>query len=104
MHRPACQRTLALSGVLLLSASTLCAAAQPKPSSSYSVRVFAVGNDQYSQPDSIALANGHIFVGYGGNGLPDGSDGKTRSPNSRVAPTNLQPHPRMAVGMTTWSS
>lgn len=77
MHRSACKRTFALSGVLLLSASTLSAVAQPTPSSSYRVRVFAVGNDQYSQPDSIALANGHIFVGYGGNGLPDGSDGES---------------------------
>ncbi len=25
----------------------------------------------------LHLANGHIFVGYGGPGLPDGSDGKS---------------------------
>src|ERR1700688_4289179 len=77
MHRTASKRTLALSGVMILSASTLCAVAQPTPATGYSASVFAVGNDKYSKPDSIALASGDIFVGYGGNGLPDGSDGKS---------------------------
>jgi hypothetical protein len=77
MHGAASKRTIAFSGVMILSAGTLCAVAQPTPATGYSVSVFAVGNDKYSQPDSIALANGDIFVGYGGNGLPDGSDGKS---------------------------
>jgi hypothetical protein len=31
----------------------------------------------YFQPDSIALLNGRIFIGYGNGGAPDGSDGKS---------------------------
>ncbi len=77
MRRSASKRSVVLSGILLLTTSTICAVAQPTPATSYSVSVFATGNEQYSKPDSIALANGHIFVGYGGNGLPDGSDGKS---------------------------
>jgi hypothetical protein len=65
----------ALFAAVLLSASAL--SAQPTATKGYSVSVFAVGNDKYTAPDSIALANGHIFVGFGGPGLPDGSDGKS---------------------------
>ena len=71
------KHVLALSPLLLLSASALAAPAQPKASQGYKVSVFAVGNDKYTKPDSIALADGHIFIGYGGPGLPDGSDGKS---------------------------
>ena len=65
------------AAALLISANALPALGQPTPTTGYSVSVFARGNDTYSQPDSIAIANGHIFIGYGGNGLPDGSDGKS---------------------------
>ena len=66
---------LALSAAVLLSTSTL--SAQPTATKGYSVSVFAVGNEKFTAPDSIALANGHIFVGFGGAGKPDGSDGKS---------------------------
>jgi hypothetical protein len=71
------KQLLGLSAVLLLSTSALSASAQPTATTGYAVSVFAKGNDTYTAPDSIALANGHIFVGYGGPGLPDGSDGKS---------------------------
>lgn len=69
------KHVLALSAALLLWPCAL--SAQPTATNGYSVSVFAVGNDKYSAPDSIALANGHIFIGFGGPGAPDGSDGKS---------------------------
>ena len=75
MKQVTIKHLLALSAAVLLSTGTL--SAQPTATNGYSVSVFAVGNDKYTAPDSIALANGHIFVGYGGPGLPDGSDGKS---------------------------
>ena len=75
MRQATSKHLLALFAAVLLSTSTL--SAQPTATKGYSVSVFAVGNDKYTAPDSIALANGHIFVGFGGPGLPDGSDGKS---------------------------
>jgi hypothetical protein len=66
---------LAVSAAALFSIAAL--AQKPTATPGYTVSVFAVGNDKYSKPDSLAVANGHIFVGYGGPGLPDGSDGKS---------------------------
>jgi hypothetical protein len=44
----------------------------------YSISTFATGvANVYFQPDSIALLNGRIFIGYGNGGAPDGSDGKS---------------------------
>jgi hypothetical protein len=77
MKKATSKQVLGLSAVLLLSTAALSASAQPTATQGYKVSVFAVGNDKYTAPDSIALANGHIFVGYGGPGLPDGSDGKS---------------------------
>src|ERR1700726_4290755 len=71
------KQVLGLSAVLLLSTSALSASAQLTATKGYKVSVFAKGNDKYTKPDSIALADGHIFIGYGGPGLPDGSDGKS---------------------------
>lgn len=77
MKQATAKQVLGLSAVLLLSTSALSASAQVTATQGYKVSVFAVGNDKYTAPDSIALANGHIFIGYGGPGLPDGSDGKS---------------------------
>lgn len=69
-----------LSTALLLSAliaAPAMAQAGPKAEKGYSISVFAKSAGNYSKPDSIAVADGHVFIGYGGNGLPDGSDGKT---------------------------
>ena len=43
----------------------------------YHVTVFAQSGGQYSAPDSIAVLHDHIFIGYGNNIAPDGSDGKS---------------------------
>lgn len=43
----------------------------------YHVTVFAQSGGQYSAPDSIAVLHNHIFIGYGNNNAPDGSDGKS---------------------------
>lgn len=43
----------------------------------YHVMVFAQSGGQYSAPDSIAVLHNHIFIGYGNNIAPDGSDGKS---------------------------
>lgn len=43
----------------------------------YHVTVFAQSGGEYSAPDSIAVLHNHIFIGYGNNIAPDGSDGKS---------------------------
>jgi hypothetical protein len=60
----------------LLTALTV--AAQVTPSATYTVSTFATGvAGVYSAPDSIALLDSHIFIGYGNGIAPDGSDGKS---------------------------
>jgi hypothetical protein len=41
----------------------------------YKLTVFANAPTGLSAPDSIAILDGHVFVGYGDGHLPDGSDG-----------------------------
>jgi hypothetical protein len=41
----------------------------------YALTVFAAAPKGLSAPDSIAVLDGHVFVGYGDGHLPDGSDG-----------------------------
>lgn len=66
---------LIFCGVLLTALSV---AAQVTPSATYTVSTFATGvAGVYSAPDSIALLDGHIFIGYGNGIAPDGSDGKS---------------------------
>ena len=56
----------------------LAAAAQVTASVPYSVSTFATSVlGVYYQPDSIAVLDGHIFVGFGNSAKPDGSDGKS---------------------------
>jgi hypothetical protein len=43
----------------------------------YQLTVFASAPTGLSAPDSIAVLDGHVFVGYGDGNLPDGSDGKS---------------------------
>jgi len=70
------QRTRLLACVVLLTG--LSAAGQVTASVPYTVSAFATGlANVYFAPDSIALLNGHIFIGYGNGGAPDGSDGKS---------------------------
>src|ERR1022692_1428674 len=66
---------LIFCGALLTALSV---AAQVTPSATYTVSTFATGvAGVYSAPDSIALLDGHIFIGYGNGIAPDGSDGKS---------------------------
>jgi hypothetical protein len=43
--------------------------------SPYKLSVFATAPTGLSAPDSVAILGDHVFVGYGDNHLPDGSDG-----------------------------
>ena len=46
--------------------------------SPYKVSVFAKSvKPEYSQPDSIAVLNHHVFIGFGNGVGTDGSDGKS---------------------------
>jgi hypothetical protein len=66
---------IALCGVLF---PALAAAGQVTATVPYTVSTFATGvASVYVQPDSIALLDGHIFIGYGNGAAPDGSDGKS---------------------------
>ena len=66
---------LILCGVLLTAVVAAGQVTAPVP---YTVSTFATGvPNVYFQPDSIALLNGHIFIGYGNGAAPDGSDGKS---------------------------
>ncbi len=50
----------------------------PKAESGYRLSVFAKGvTGQYTAPDSIAVLNGYIFIGYGDGNEPAGLDGKS---------------------------
>jgi hypothetical protein len=44
-------------------------------SAPYKLTLFANAPTGLSAPDSIAVLDGHVFVGYGDGHLPDGSDG-----------------------------
>ena len=68
-------RLIAALSVLLMA---LAAAGQVTAAIPYTVSTFATGiASVYFQPDSIALLDGHIFIGYGNGAAPDGSDGKS---------------------------
>lgn len=58
-----------------VGAASLAAAATPQAASSYALSVFASAPAGLSAPDSIAVLDGHVFVGYGDGHQPDGSDG-----------------------------
>lgn len=60
---------LAFSGAIAGPALAQTAAAP------YKLTVFAPAPTGLSAPDSIAVLDGHVFVGYGDGHLPDGSDG-----------------------------
>lgn len=70
---------LAISG---MTAGSLFAQTAAAP---YQLTVFAKAPTGLSAPDSIAILNGHVFVGYGDGHLPDGSDGL----NSQVVEFNM---------------
>ena len=56
----------------------LVASAQVVATAPYTVSVFSTSIPGVDfAPDSIAVLDGHVFVGYGDGAAPDGSDGKT---------------------------
>ncbi len=66
--------------VILLSALAVPAVSQSAPTAvkGYSVSVFAKGvKGKYTAPDSIAVLDKHIFIGYGDGNDPAGLDGKS---------------------------
>jgi len=68
-------RLMVASGVLLTGLSM---SAQVTASAPYTVSTFATSIPGVDfAPDSIAVLNGDVFVGYGDGVAPDGSDGKS---------------------------
>lgn len=72
-------RNVQASVLALAIAATGVAHAQstspPRAIAPYTLSVFAAAPHGLSAPDSIAVLRGQVFVGYGDNHAPDGSDG-----------------------------
>lgn len=73
-----------LTAIRLIAISTAigtCAyalASGPVAQGTYKVSVFAKSvPGQYTAPDSIAVSHNRVYIGYGNNIAPDGSDGKS---------------------------
>ena len=66
-----------LSALATLALSAIVAAPvfAQTPTAPYKQSVFATAPKGSSAPDSIAVVDGHLFVGYGDGHLPNGSDG-----------------------------
>lgn len=76
---PFARHVIALSAALLASAATatLAQSTPPKAAPGYTLGIFARGvAGKYTAPDSIAVDQSHVYVGYGDGNKPDGSDGK----------------------------
>lgn len=70
-------QVLAICGIVFLT-MTATVAAQVTATPPYTVSVFATSVPHvYFQPDSIAVWNGRVFIGYGNNAKPDGSSGSS---------------------------
>ncbi|HLW85244.1 MAG TPA: hypothetical protein VKR60_08535 [Candidatus Sulfotelmatobacter sp.] len=75
MKSPSILRWMVVCGALLTG---LAASAQVVASAPYTVSVFATSIPGVDfAPDSIAVLDGNVFVGYGDGAAPDGSDGKS---------------------------
>src|SRR5579863_5811188 len=75
MKSPSILRWMVVCGALLTG---LAASAQVVASAPYTVSVFATSIPGVDfAPDSIAVLDGNVFVGYGDGVAPDGSDGKS---------------------------
>jgi len=61
--------------VLAMSTAVAKPAYSQSAASPYNLTVFAKAPTGLSAPDSIAVLDDHVFVGYGDGHLPDGSDG-----------------------------
>jgi hypothetical protein len=75
-HRPFWLVGLAIAaGLSPLVVDSASAAPTPVVTPGFTLTVFAVPPKGSSAPDSIAVADGNIWIGYGDGHLPDGSDG-----------------------------
>jgi hypothetical protein len=75
MKSPSILRLLVFCAALLTG---LAASGQAVASTPYAVSVFTTSIPGVDfAPDSVAVLNGHVFVGYGDGAAPDGSDGKS---------------------------
>jgi hypothetical protein len=64
--------------LLLTAASAFGQANAPTPVKGYTLSVFATSVvGQYTAPDSIAVFQDHVYIGYGDGNDPTGADGKT---------------------------
>jgi len=69
---------LRLVVVVVVFLTGMVASAQVAATAPYTVSVFTTSIPGVDfAPDSIAVLDGHVFVGYGDGAAPDGSDGKT---------------------------
>lgn len=67
-----------LSAALLAAVSGMGQNAAPTVAPGYTLSVFAKGVDGvYSKPDSIAVSDGYVFIGFGDGNDPGGLDGKS---------------------------
>jgi hypothetical protein len=64
-----------VAGITLAILSVPAVAQTPQAIAPYQLSVFANAPAGLSAPDSVAILGTHIFVGYGDNHAPDGSDG-----------------------------
>ena len=68
----------AICGLFLMPAHVFGQASAPTPERGYSLSVFATGVvGKYTAPDSIAVYQDHVYVGFGDGNDPAGADGKT---------------------------
>jgi hypothetical protein len=75
MNSASILRLMVICGALLTG---LAASGQVVASAPYTVSVFATSIPGVDfAPDSIAVLDGNVFVGYGDGAAPDGSDGKS---------------------------
>ncbi|HEY6338215.1 MAG TPA: hypothetical protein VIW68_06955 [Candidatus Sulfotelmatobacter sp.] len=94
MKSPSILRFMVACGALLTG---LAASGQVVATAPYTVSVFATSIPGIDfAPDSIAVLNGNVFVGYGDGAAPDGSDGKSSTiveykPNGDMVTTYTVP-------------
>jgi hypothetical protein len=94
MKSPSILRVVVVCGALL---SGFLAFGQAVASAPYTVSVFATSIPGVDfAPDSIAVLDGHVFIGYGDGAAPDGSDGRSSTiveykPNGDIVTTYTVP-------------
>ena len=73
-----CKALAVSASMLLFVIPTLAQSSTPAAEKGYTLSVFASGvPGQYTAPDSIAVFEDHVYIGYGDGNDPTGADGKT---------------------------